>query len=185
VPTTRGPALGAGRAHLLQVIAQGSSSSAVMRRGRRWLSRGCRCWRTAAWRNVFVRRGRTARRRSGSVRTSLGPGVVRPQGARIDWACLLKRVFLAGCARLPVWRPAPNRERGARALGRDRDRRASGVAHRAASARTGAGPSPDGVGVRGGAAAAEGALAGATRRGAGGGAPSTGGGGARGHARAP
>ena len=31
---------------------------------------------------------------SGSARTSLGHGVVRPQGARIDWASLLKRVFL-------------------------------------------------------------------------------------------
>jgi ribonuclease H / adenosylcobalamin/alpha-ribazole phosphatase len=121
---------------------------------------------------------------SGSARTWLGHGVVRQQGARIDWASLLKRVFLAGCAGLPVWRPAPNRERRARALRRDRDPGASGVAHGAASARTGAGPSPEGVRVRGGAAAAEGALAGTRRRGAGGGAPSTGGGGARGRARA-
>jgi hypothetical protein len=103
---------------------------------------------------------------SGSARTSLGH-VVPLQGARIDGAALWKRVFLAGCTRLPVWRPAPNRERRAPALRRDRDPRASGVAHGAASARTGAGPSRDGVRVRGGAAAAEGALAGATRRGVG------------------
>jgi hypothetical protein len=31
---------------------------------------------------------------SASARSSLGKGVVRPQGVRIDWACLLKRVFL-------------------------------------------------------------------------------------------
>jgi hypothetical protein len=30
----------------------------------------------------------------GSARTGLGSGVVRRQGARIDWASLLKRVFL-------------------------------------------------------------------------------------------
>jgi hypothetical protein len=108
---------------------------------------------------------------SGSARTSLGHGVVPLQGARIDWASLLKRVFLAGCARLSMGRPAPNRERRPRALRRDRDPRASGAAHGAASAPTGAGPSPEGVRVRGGATAAEGAFAGATRRGAGEGAP--------------
>ncbi len=36
----------------------------------------------------------TPARGNANARTSLGSGVVRPQGTRIDWASLLQRVFL-------------------------------------------------------------------------------------------
>ena len=68
-----------------------------------------------------------------SARTSLGAGIVKPVGARIDWASLLRRIYLEDVLSL---RRAPKDHRGRRRAERHR-----GHPHSSRSADRGASPS--------------------------------------------